>query len=64
MEALEDTPPAFELEVMEEAPDFETSGEDLLCSMVAPPSSLVASFDWSRFAGFRLPSYVDRKSVV
>ena len=26
--------------------------------MVPPPSSLVASFDWSRFAGYHLPSYV------
>ena len=46
MEVLEDTPPAFEMEVMEDAPSSSvTSGEDLLGSMVAPPSSLVASFD-------------------
>ena len=64
MEATEDIPPAFEMEVMEEASASVTSGEDLLGSMVAPPSSLVASFDWSRFAGFCLPSHVPFEITV
>ena len=46
MEVLEDLPPTFEMEVMEDAPSSSiTPGEDHLGSMVAPPSSLVASFD-------------------
>ena len=64
MEAPEDIPPAFEMEVMEDAPSLVTPGEDLLGSMVSPPSTLVASFDWSRFAGFRLPSYVPFEITV
>ena len=64
MEAPEDIPPAFEMEVMEDASSTVTSGEDLRLSMVAPPSSLVASFDWNRFAGFRLPSYVPFEITV
>ena len=64
MEATEDIPPAFEMEVMGDAPSSVTPGEDLRISMVAPPSSLVASFDWSQFAGFRLPSYVPFEITV
>ena len=59
MEVPEDTPPTFEMEVVVDALSSSvTPGEDHLGSMVAPPSSLVTSFDWSRFAGYRLPSYV------
>ena len=47
MEASKDIPLAFEMEVMEDASSSVTSGEDLRMSMVAHPSSLVASFDWS-----------------
>ena len=32
--------------------------------MVPPPSSLVSSFDWSRFLGYRLPSYVPFEITV
>ena len=50
---------------MEDAPSSSiTPGEDHLSSMVAPPSSLVASFDWNRFAGYRLPSYVPFEIMV
>ena len=64
MEVPEDTPPTFEMEVVEDAPSSVTPWEDHLGSMVAPPSSLVASFDWNRFAGFRLPSYVPFEITV
>ena len=65
MEVPEDTPPAFEMEVMEDAPSSSvTLGEDHLSSMVPPSSSLVASFDWSRFARYRLPSYVPFEIIV
>ena len=37
---------------------FVTSREYHLGSMVAPPSSLVASFNWGRFTGYFLPSYM------
>ena len=48
MEVLEDTPPDSVMEVVEDAPSsFVTPGEDHFGSMVAPPSSLVASFDWN-----------------
>ena len=50
MKVLEDNPPTFEMEVVEDAPSSVTSGEDHLGSMVAPPISLVASFDCNRFA--------------
>ena len=65
MEVPKDTPPAFKMEVVEDAPSSSiTPGEDHLGSMVAPPSSLVTSFDWSRFAGYRLPSYVPFEIMV
>ena len=65
MEVPEDTPPTFEMEVVEDAPSSSvTPREDHLSLMVAPPSSLVASFDWSRFLGYRLPSYVPFKIMV
>ena len=65
MEVLEDTPPTFEMEVVEDAPSSSvTLGEDHLSSMVAPPSSLVASFDWNRFAGYHLPYYVPFEITV
>ena len=65
MEATEDFPPAFEMEVVEDAPSSSvTPGEDHLSSMVAPPSILFASFDWNRFAGYRLPSYVPFEITV
>ena len=65
MEVLEDTPPDFMMEVMEDAPSSPvTPREDHLGSMVAPPSSLVTSFDWSRFAGYRLHSYVPFEITV
>ena len=35
-----------------------TPGDDHEIRVVPPPSSLVASFDWSQFAGYCLPSYV------
>ena len=63
-EVLKDTPPTFEMEVVEDAPSSVTLGKDLLSSMVAPPSSLVTSFDWNRFAGYRLPSYVPFEIMV
>ena len=50
---------------MEDSPSSSiTPREDHISSMVAPPSSLVASFDWSRFAGYRLPSYVPFEITV
>ena len=59
MEVPEDTPLNSKMEIMEDAPSSPvTPGEDHLGSMVAPPCSLVASFDWNRFVGYRLPSYV------
>ena len=59
MEVPEDTPSISMMDVSEDAPSsLVTPGEDHLGSMVAPPSSLVASFDWSRFAGYCLSSYV------
>ena len=65
MEVPEDTPPAFEMEVVEDAPYSSiTPGEDHLSSMVAPSSSLVASFEWNRFAGYHLPSYVPFEIMV
>ena len=64
MEVPEDTPPAIEMEVVEDVPSSLTLGEDLLGSMVAPPSSLVASFDWNRFVGYRLLSYVPFEITV
>ena len=65
MEVLEDTPSASMMEVAADASSSPvTPGEDHLGSMVAPPSSLVASFDWSRFAGYRLPSYVPFEITV
>ena len=64
MEVPEDTPPTFEMEVVEDAPSPVTPGEDHLGPMVSPPSSLVASFDWGRFAGYCLPSYVPFEITV
>ena len=65
MEVLEDTLPNSVMEVMEDAPSsIITPGEDHLSSMVAPPSSLVTSFDWNRFSGYRLPSYVPFEITV
>ena len=53
------------MEVVEDSPSsIITPGEDLLGSMVAPPSSVVTSFEWNRFAGFRLPSYVPFEITV
>ena len=53
------------MEVVEDAPSSSvTLGEDHLGSMVAPLSSLVSSFDWSRFSGYRLPSYVPFEITV
>ena len=53
------------MEVAEDAPYSPvTLGEDHLSSMVAPPSSLVTSFDWGRFAGYRLPFYVPFEITV
>ena len=59
MEVPEDTLPDSVMEVMKDAPSsIVTPREYHLGSMVAPPSSLVASFEWSQFAGYRLLSYV------
>ena len=59
MEVLEDSPPTFVMEIVEDAPfSSVTPGEDHLSSMVSPPSSLVTSFNWSRFVGYLLPYYV------
>ena len=41
-----------------------TEGIYHLSPMVPPPSSLAASFDWGRFAGYRLPSYVPFEITV
>lgn len=41
-----------------------TQSDDHIFPMVPLPSSLVASFDWSRFAGYRLPSYVPFEITV
>ena len=55
MEVPEDPPSTSMMELTEDAPSSPvTPGEDHLGSMVAPPSSLVTSFDWSRFEGYRL----------
>ena len=65
IEVPEDTPPTFKMEVMEDASSSSvTPREDHLSSMVTPPSSLVASFDWNRFTGYRLPSYVHFEITV
>ena len=65
MEVSEDTPPDSVMEVVEDAPSsYVTPREDHLGSMVAPQSSLVSSFDWSRFARYRLPSYVHFEITV
>lgn len=32
--------------------------------MAPPPSSMVVSFDWSKMAGYRLPSYVPFQITV
>ena len=65
MEVLEDTPSASMMGVVEDASSSTvTLGEDHLGSMVAPPSSLVTSFDWGRFTSYRLPSYVPFQITV
>ena len=61
----EAAPPAPMMEFLEDAPLAPvTPGDDHVISMVPPPSSLVASFDWSRFAGYHLPSYVPFEITV
>ena len=65
MEVPENTPSASMMEGVEDAPFSPvTPGEDHLGSMIAPLSSLVASFDWSRFVGYRLPYYVPFEIIV
>ena len=65
MEVLEDTPFASMMEVVEDSPSsLITPREDHLSSMVAPLIILVAFFDWGRFAGYRLPSYVPFEITV
>ena len=47
------------MEVQEDAPlATVTPWDDHFSSMVPPPSSLIASFNWSRFTGYCLPSCV------
>ena len=59
IEVAEDSILDLIMEIEEDVPFVPvTPREDHLDSMVAPPSSLVASFDWSRLTGCRLPSYV------
>ena len=57
--AQEVSPPTLEMEIEEDSPlALVTLRENHLSFMVPPPSSLVASFDWSQFASCHLPSYV------
>ena len=65
MEVPEDTPPTPMMEVPEGTPLAPVApGDDHLISMVPPPSILVDSFDWSRFTGYHLPSYVPFEITV
>ena len=58
-------PPTPMMEVQKDSPLAPvTPGADHLSSMVPPPSSLIASFYWSRFVGYRLPSYAPFEITV
>ena len=59
------SPPAPMMEVLDDSPlPIVTLGDDHSILVVPPPSSLVTSFDWSRFSGYRLPSYVSFEITV